>query len=122
LEGWEQQAVGRRVFTLSGEKPIPIRSLLARWRRGSQLPAKRKLGMEGANGKDWGEYGMLVLARRKNEALVIGDLVRVTFLGTQGDRVRLGIQAPDFIGVAREEIWGGNTQPQKDAEALWSPS
>ncbi len=65
---------------------------------------------------------MLVLARRKFEKVVIGDIVKVTFLGMKGDKARLGFEAPDHMGICREEIWPGADTTQEEAEALWSPS
>ena len=47
---------------------------------------------------------MLVLTRRVGEVIVIGDEVRVTVVSVKGDRVRLGITAPDWVRVDREEI------------------
>lgn len=47
---------------------------------------------------------MLVLSRKKEEAIVIGDNIRVTVLEVRGNRVRLGIQAPDDVAVHRLEI------------------
>jgi carbon storage regulator len=47
---------------------------------------------------------MLVLSRRLNETVVIGDDVRVTLLGIDGDKIKLGIDAPRSIKVFREEI------------------
>ncbi|HAU0369085.1 TPA: carbon storage regulator CsrA [Legionella pneumophila] len=47
---------------------------------------------------------MLVLSRRKGEALVIGDAVHVTVLSIKGNQVRIGIDAPLSIPVHREEI------------------
>lgn len=48
---------------------------------------------------------MLVLSRKKNEAVVINDDVTVTVIEIRGDKVRLGIQAPKEISVHREEVW-----------------
>jgi carbon storage regulator len=48
---------------------------------------------------------MLILTRRPHETLCIGDDIRITVLGFQGDRVRLGIEAPRSIAVDREEIY-----------------
>lgn len=47
---------------------------------------------------------MLVLTRRVNERIVIGDNVVVTVLEVHGDQVRLGIDAPREIKVFREEV------------------
>ncbi len=48
---------------------------------------------------------MLVLSRKLNESIVINDNVVVTVLGVQGDRVRLGIEAPAEIPVHRQEVY-----------------
>jgi carbon storage regulator len=48
---------------------------------------------------------MLVLTRRANEQIVIGDEIVVTVLEVRGDRIRLGIQAPASTQVHRREIW-----------------
>ena len=47
---------------------------------------------------------MLVLTRRVNERILIGDNVTVTVLEVHGDQVRLGIDAPRDIKVFREEV------------------
>lgn len=47
---------------------------------------------------------MLVLTRRKQEKVVIGDRIAVTILEVQGQKVRLGIEAPDEVPVHREEV------------------
>jgi carbon storage regulator len=47
---------------------------------------------------------MLILTRRVGEAIVIGDDVKVTVLGTKGNQVRLGVDAPKSVSVHREEI------------------
>ena len=48
---------------------------------------------------------MLVLSRRKNESIVIGDEVTVTVVEIRGDKVRLGIEAPKSVGVHRYEVY-----------------
>ena len=48
---------------------------------------------------------MLVLSRRLNETLVIGNDVKITVLGINGNQVRLGIDAPRDISVHREEVY-----------------
>lgn len=47
---------------------------------------------------------MLVLSRKLGEAIVIGDNVTVTVLELQGDRVRLGFNAPRELPIHREEV------------------
>lgn len=49
--------------------------------------------------------GMLVLSRKKNETIVVADVVKITFLGMNGDKARFGIDAPADIPVDREEIY-----------------
>ena len=47
---------------------------------------------------------MLVLSRKKNESVVIGENVEITIVDVRGDKVRLGIDAPRDISVHRKEI------------------
>ena len=55
---------------------------------------------------------MLVLTRRVNERIVIGDDVTVTVLEVRGDQVRLGIEAPREVKVFREEVLRRDAPPQ----------
>jgi carbon storage regulator len=48
---------------------------------------------------------MLVLSRKKDEIVVIGDDVTVRVLEIRGDKVRLGFEAPDDVPVHRLEVW-----------------
>lgn len=48
---------------------------------------------------------MLVLTRRANQSIMIGDDVVVTVLEVRGDQVRLGIKAPREVDVHREEVF-----------------
>ena len=60
---------------------------------------------------------MLILTRRVGETLMVGDEVTVTVLGTKGNQVRLGVNAPKHVGVHREEIYkrihGQGPEPQR---------
>jgi carbon storage regulator len=47
---------------------------------------------------------MLVLSRKLNEAVVINGNIKVTIVEVRGDKVRLGIDAPQDIAIHREEI------------------
>ena len=47
---------------------------------------------------------MLVLTRRPNQSIMIGDDIVVTVLEVKGDQIRLGIAAPRHVQVFREEV------------------
>ena len=47
---------------------------------------------------------MLVLTRRKNQSIVIGNDIVITVLEVKGDNIRLGITAPRDVQVYREEL------------------
>jgi carbon storage regulator len=47
---------------------------------------------------------MLVLTRKVNESLLIGEDIVITVVEIKGDKVRLGIEAPKEIPIARSEI------------------
>ena len=48
---------------------------------------------------------MLVLSRKKNESIVIGDDVTIIVVEIRGDNVRLGIEAPREVPVHRREVY-----------------
>lgn len=64
--------------------------------------------------------GMLILYRHPQQSLHIGDEITVTVLGLHGNQVRIGIKAPDYVGVYREEIYR-RIQAEKRAAADTSP-
>lgn len=47
---------------------------------------------------------MLVLSRKRDERIVIGDNIVITVVEVRGDKVRLGIEAPSEVPVHRQEI------------------
>jgi len=48
---------------------------------------------------------MLILQRKRNEAILIGDDIRVVVLHSDGGGTRLGIEAPTDVAILREEIF-----------------
>lgn len=59
---------------------------------------------------------MLVLSRKVGQELVIGDNIRIVVSRVAGNRVSLGIQAPNSVHIIRselQEIRDGFTDPEK---------
>lgn len=48
---------------------------------------------------------MLVLSRKKDEKIIIGDKITVMVIEIRGDKVRLGIDAPKEVTVHRQEVY-----------------
>ena len=48
---------------------------------------------------------MLVLTRKSNQSIMIGDEIEVSVLSIMGEKVRIGIQAPRTIPVFRKEVY-----------------
>jgi carbon storage regulator len=48
---------------------------------------------------------MLVLTRKSNQSIMIGDDIEVSVLSVMGEKVRIGIQAPRDIPVFRKEVY-----------------
>ena len=48
---------------------------------------------------------MLVLSRRRDESIMVGENVEIKIVGISGNKVRLGITAPKSIEVHRKEIF-----------------
>jgi carbon storage regulator len=66
---------------------------------------------------------MLVLTRKTNQSIMIGDDVEVSVLSVVGEKVRIGIQAPPDVPVFRTEIYleiqhqQGEGKPTEDVRA-----
>ena len=48
---------------------------------------------------------MLVLTRKTNQSIMIGDDIEVSVLAVSRDKIRLGITAPKDVAVFRKEVW-----------------
>ncbi|MDQ2085100.1 carbon storage regulator CsrA [Herbivorax sp. ANBcel31] len=48
---------------------------------------------------------MLVLTRKKNQSIVVGDDIEITIVDVQGDQVRIGVNAPKNVSIHRKEIY-----------------
>jgi len=63
---------------------------------------------------------MLVLTRKSNQSIMIGDEIEVSVLSVMGEKVRIGIQAPQQVPVFRKEIYleihreAGVIEPEND--------
>ena len=59
---------------------------------------------------------MLILTRKVNETLMVGDDVSVTVLGIKGGQIRIGINAPREVAVHRQEVYEKVLQERKEVE------
>lgn len=58
---------------------------------------------------------MLVLARRIDESLMIGDNIEVKLLSIDGDTVRIGIEAPKDVVILRKELYSQVAEVNRSA-------
>jgi carbon storage regulator len=61
---------------------------------------------------------MLVLSRHRDESIMIGDDVVITIVDIRGDKVRLGIDAPQSIPVHRQEVYDAIQRENQKAAQL----
>jgi carbon storage regulator len=60
---------------------------------------------------------MLVLTRRLNQSIKIGDEIEITVIEVRGDQVRLGVTAPREVAVHRKEVYLQIQQENRAASA-----
>ena len=58
---------------------------------------------------------MLVLSRKMNQSIMIGDENEITVLSVSGEKVRLGIKAPREVPVYRDEVYNEISAQQREA-------
>ena len=63
---------------------------------------------------------MLVLSRKINETILIGDDIKITLLGVDGDKIKIGIDAPKAMKIFREELLEATRATNK--QALGAPA
>jgi len=61
---------------------------------------------------------MLVLTRKLNESIQIGDNIEITVLSVQGDQIKLGIKAPKDIEVHRKEVYMSIQESNNEAASI----
>lgn len=59
---------------------------------------------------------MLVLSRKRNEQIVIGDDILITVVEIRGDKCRIGVHAPSSIPVHRLEVYQAIKQHNEEAQ------
>lgn len=60
---------------------------------------------------------MLVLTRKGNQSIMIGDDIEISVLAIMGEKVRIGIEAPRSVPVFRKEVWVDIQQDREDGAA-----
>lgn len=58
---------------------------------------------------------MLVLSRKINETILIGDDIKVTLLDVDGDKIKIGIDAPKTMKIFREELYEATRSTNQQA-------
>ncbi|MFE4129353.1 carbon storage regulator CsrA [Peribacillus sp. YIM B13482] len=61
---------------------------------------------------------MLVLPRKLNEAIMIGDDIEITILAVEGEQIKLGINAPKNVDIHRKEIYLSIQQENSEASEI----
>ena len=61
---------------------------------------------------------MLVLSRKKDEKIIIGDNITLMVIEIRGDKVRLGIDAPKEVTVHRQEVYEAIKREQEQHKRL----
>ena len=58
---------------------------------------------------------MLILSRKINEKIMIGDNISIMVIDIRGDKVRIGINAPITIEVDREEVYNAKKKEKNES-------
>ena len=60
---------------------------------------------------------MLILSRKTNQKIRVGDSIEITVIEVRGDQVKIGVEAPRSVQVFREEIYDEIQRENKAALA-----
>ncbi|MCL1695821.1 carbon storage regulator CsrA [Lysinibacillus sp. BPa_S21] len=58
---------------------------------------------------------MLVLSRKKDESIMIGDQIEIKILAVEGEQIKIGIVAPKTVKVHRSEVFEAIQAQNKEA-------
>ena len=59
---------------------------------------------------------MLVLTRKSNQSIMIGDDIEISVLAVMGEKVRIGIEAPRAVPIFRREVYVEIQEDQDDSD------
>ena len=61
---------------------------------------------------------MLILSRKENQTIVVGEDIVITVCNLSGGRVRLGIHAPDDVNIRRGELHASQRDNHRQTERV----
>ncbi|RQV98509.1 MAG: carbon storage regulator [Calditrichaeota bacterium] len=58
---------------------------------------------------------MLILSRKKDESIIIGENIEISIVDIKGDHVKIGINAPSNVKIYRQEVYAAIQQQNEEA-------
>lgn len=66
---------------------------------------------------------MLILSRKTNQKIFIGDSIELTIIEIRGDQVKVGVEAPRSVKIFRQEVYEEIQRENRAAsDPPWSPN